>query len=101
MAFVAEAPMPTPPALIEHLMMRPPIVCDICTRQVEPRSRVWTCENGRRTVLHAVRYDVCEGCFAFYAFGVEVPSDTGEGEEDPTEDSYGEDDTCSEEKDDW
>lgn len=101
LAFVAEAPMPTPPSLVEHLMMRPPIVCDICSGQVEPRSRVWTCENGRRTVLHAVRYDVCEACFAFYAFGVEVPSDTGEGD-DASEDPYGEDSaTSDEEKDDW
>ena len=28
--------------------------------QVSPNSEVWTCENGRRTVLHSVAYDVCQ-----------------------------------------
>jgi len=102
LAFISEAPMPTPPTLLEHLMQRPPIVCDICTRQVPPRSRVWTCENGRRTVLHAVRYDVCEACFAFHSFGIEIPSDTGEGAGDEGEGSLEDGDASSEEdKDDW
>ena len=29
-------------------------------RQVHSEADVWTCENGRRTVLHAVAYDVCQ-----------------------------------------
>ena len=53
-------------------MMDPPIFCDLCHKMVNTRSQVWTCENGRRTVLHAVAYDVCESCFMLHAHGVEV-----------------------------
>ena len=28
---------------------------------------VWTCENGRKTVLHAVAYDVCQAPLSFLA----------------------------------
>jgi len=98
MAFVSEAPMRPPPTLIENLLMRPPIVCDICFRQVDPAARVWTCENGRRTVLHAVAYDVCEACFAFHAYGTESLPDPGDSDS-VTEDSEEYDGASSEEKD--
>ena len=61
--------------------------------QVAASADVWTCENGRRTVLHAVAYDVCQAgpallrvslcvtglgslasvqsCFNYYAYGHE------------------------------
>jgi len=51
---------------IERLVRRPPIRCDLCHRHVHPSGCVWTCENGRRTVLHAASYDVCEACFALH-----------------------------------
>ncbi|CAK0857856.1 unnamed protein product, partial [Prorocentrum cordatum] len=60
-------------------MRAPPIICDICRRQLDPCGSVWTCENGRRTVLHAVAYDVCQYCFALHAHGVEIPADNGRG----------------------
>jgi len=70
MTFVSEeAPVPPPEQLVELLMQSPPIVCDICDARVGPASKVWTCENGRKTVLHAVAYDVCDACFALHAHG--------------------------------
>lgn len=66
-----EAPITPPRSLVRRLMLNPPIVCDICCRRVQPSSKVWTCENGRRTVLHAAAYDVCESCFIFHAYGVD------------------------------
>ena len=67
---------------LEQLLRSPPIMCDICNSQarhelgvcadlldiftsfmlvqVAAAADVWTCENGRRTVLHAVAYDVCQ-----------------------------------------
>lgn len=78
LAFIREeSPVDPPPAFIDSLMQRPPIVCDLCDRQVLPSSNVWNCENGRRTVLHAVAYDVCESCFALHAFGVEIDEAAG------------------------
>jgi len=72
-AFVhEETPVPPPPHLLERLMANPPIFCDICDRRVGPSHRVWTCENGRRTVLHAAAYDVCEACFAFHVHGESI-----------------------------
>lgn len=68
--FVAEeAPAPPPPNLVERLLASPPIFCDICDGRLGPQDRVWTCENGRRTVLHAAAYDVCEACFSFHVHG--------------------------------
>jgi len=60
------------------LIDNPPIVCDVCAQPVRTQN-VWTCENGRRTVLHAAAYDVCESCFAEHAFG-----DMGGDNEDMT-----------------
>lgn len=72
---------------VERLMLNPPIVCDLCDQMVGRGSQVWTCENGRRTVLHAVAYDVCEACFMLHAHGVEVSgagseAASGGGEDD-------------------
>lgn len=98
LAFVSEeTPFPPPRSVVERLMLRPPVNCDICERSVDPGSRVWTCENGRRTVLHAVAYDVCEACFAYHAHGVELPMTT-RGDED--EDDEEEDDVSPESMDD-
>ncbi|CAE8643155.1 unnamed protein product, partial [Polarella glacialis] len=74
MSFIAEeTPVPLSNSLLERLMLRPPIMCDLCSQQVSPAGNVWTCENGRRTVLHSVAYDVCEACFAYHAHGIEIP----------------------------
>lgn len=98
LAFVSEeTPYPPPRSVVERLMLRPPVNCDICERSVDQGSRVWTCENGRRTVLHAVAYDVCEACFAYHAHGVELPVTT-RGDED--EDDEEEDDDSRESMDD-
>lgn len=71
-----ESPFTPPRSVVKRLMLSPPIVCDICCRRVQPSSKVWTCENGRRTVLHAAAYDVCESCFVFHAYGIEdLPCD--------------------------
>mmetsp|Transcript_48772 Transcript_48772/g.106027 ORF Transcript_48772/g.106027 Transcript_48772/m.106027 type:complete len:283 (+) Transcript_48772:70-918(+) len=59
------------PSIVERLMLNPPIVCDICVQQVQG-GHLWTCENGRRTVLHAVAYDVCEACFAHHTQGEDI-----------------------------
>jgi len=81
-----EAPITPPPSVLQHLMMSPPIMCDLCGRRLRPSSKVWTCENGRRTMLHAAAYDVCESCFVFHAYGIE----DAEHQEDDEE--YGSDD---------
>jgi len=95
--FMSEQPLPTPPGLVEQVLRRPPIVCDICQRQLGPKGNVWTCENGRRTVLHAVAYDVCHTCFQFHAYGIEAGSELDE-EEDATSDENAmdsEDELCN------
>jgi hypothetical protein len=69
-AFVNEdVATPAPPSMVERLLASPPIFCDICDRRLGPSNWVWTCENGRRTVLHAAAYDVCEACFEFHVHG--------------------------------
>eukprot|EP00434_Breviolum_minutum_P024128 symbB.v1.2.021299.t1/scaffold1830.1/size100772/8 len=65
-----EAPMSISEFEMSHLLAQPPIMCDICNKQVSPNSEVWTCENGRRTVLHSVAYDVCQLCFERHARGM-------------------------------
>mmetsp|Transcript_43352 Transcript_43352/g.102063 ORF Transcript_43352/g.102063 Transcript_43352/m.102063 type:complete len:276 (+) Transcript_43352:136-963(+) len=40
------------------------ITCDLCQRGMKDEdTNVWTCENGRKTILHAHSYDVCSQCF--------------------------------------
>jgi len=85
--FMSEQPLPTPPGLVEQVLRRPPIVCDICGRQLGPKGNVWTCENGRRTVLHAVAYDVCHTCFQFHAYGIEAGSELDEEESATSDDN--------------
>lgn len=58
-----------PPHVVDRLLASPPIFCDICERRLGACQRVWTCENGRRTVLHAAAYDVCEACFELHVHG--------------------------------
>eukprot|EP00913_Durusdinium_trenchii_P026756 g25098.t1 len=68
---------------MEHLLRHPPIMCDICNKQVAASSKVWTCENGRRTVLHSVAYDVCQPCFDLHAHGREqAPHDEPDADDD-------------------
>lgn len=75
-SFIAEmTQVQQPLEVIERLMQHPPIVCDLCGQRVRRGTQLWTCENGRRTVLHAVAYDVCESCFMLHAHGLE--EDTG------------------------
>lgn len=80
-----ESPVTPPRSVIKRLMRSPPIVCDICCNRVQPASKVWTCENGRRTMLHAAAYDVCESCFVFHAWGKDAPSGEEEYESDGEE----------------
>jgi len=95
MAFVLEGSVATPYRhQLEALMSSPPIVCDICSRQVRTR-QVWTCENGRRTVLHAAAYDVCETCFAWHAFEEEC----GEEDDDSSGTSRSPDGECASDAD--
>jgi len=93
-----EALVPPPPTLIEQLMMHPPIICDICSRQVAWKSRIWTCENGTKTVLHASRYDICESCFSLHAFGVELPDNSEDQYEPDDNEYYGADDSSTEDE---
>lgn len=82
MAFVSEeTPIPAPPSLLEQLMLNPPILCDLCDHRVDPSSSIWTCENGRRTVLHAAAYDVCNDCFSFYTHGTTGNRENGDAEQ--------------------
>jgi len=67
---------------MSHLLAQPPIMCDICNKQVSPNSEVWTCENGRRTVLHSVAYDVCQLCFERHARGMHAAPEDDEDEDD-------------------
>mmetsp|Transcript_48771 Transcript_48771/g.106025 ORF Transcript_48771/g.106025 Transcript_48771/m.106025 type:complete len:279 (+) Transcript_48771:70-906(+) len=71
LAFISESSSSPHPSTIERLILNPPIVCDICDQVVQGQ-HVWTCENGRRTVLHAVAYDVCEACFAHHTQGEDI-----------------------------
>jgi len=85
-----ETPFPVTNSDLEHLLRSPPIMCDICNAQVAASADVWTCENGRRTVLHAVAYDVCQSCFNFYAYGQEREC-LNEEEEEEEDDEEGSD----------
>jgi len=93
--FMSEQPLPTPPGLVEQVLRRPPINCDICQRQLGAKGDVWTCENGRRTVLHAVAYDVCHACFQFYAYGIEAGSEADEESGTSDEDSLDSEELCN------
>lgn len=43
------------------------VVCDLCERFVKGDGAcIWTCDNGNRTVLHGLGYDICEDCFCCY-----------------------------------
>lgn len=87
LAFIKEeTPVPLTHDQLEYMMQRPPIKCDLCDHQVERSGSVWTCENGRRTVLHSVAYDVCEACFSLYAYGIEGNSDVSIDEDDLEDD---------------
>ncbi|CAJ1450916.1 unnamed protein product [Effrenium voratum] len=77
-----EAAIPVTDQEMDYLMSRPPIMCDICNQQVHSEADVWTCENGRRTVLHAVAYDVCQACFSRHT------SSTRPAQEDPEDSDY-------------
>jgi len=102
LAFVQEESPFTPPrSVVERLMQTPPIVCDICMRRVQPASKVWTCENGRRTVLHAVAYDVCQSCFDHYAYGIEKTPSEEDVAEDRDDDFVCNDYVPSEESEDF
>ena len=43
--------------------------------QVAASSKVWTCENGRRTVLHSVAYDVCQAQDQWFLFKKQFAAD--------------------------
>lgn len=88
-----ETPMAVSEFEMNQFYERPPIMCDICNKQVSPNSEVWTCENGRRTVLHSVAYDVCQFCFERYARGkLPHPGQPGHLSADEEEEDEEEDD---------
>ncbi|CAE7528777.1 rtcb [Symbiodinium necroappetens] len=95
-----ETPVPVTDSELEHLLRSPPIMCDICNSQVAASADVWTCENGRKTVLHAVAYDVCQACFNYYAFGTEREVVNDEDDEEEGSDYMDSDDSESESSDD-
>ncbi|CAE7372128.1 rtcb [Symbiodinium microadriaticum] len=95
-----ETPVPVTDSELEHLLRSPPIMCDICNSQVAASADVWTCENGRKTVLHAVAYDVCQACFNYYAFGTEREVANDEDDEEEGSDYMDSDDSESESSDD-
>jgi hypothetical protein len=39
------------------------ITCNHCNDNVSPHQDVWTCTNGRFTMLHARFFDICDACF--------------------------------------
>lgn len=57
--------------------------CDLCGRSIDPRSAVWTCQNGNRTILHANAYDVCESCFRLHTGCGSPAAGAGRGTEGP------------------
>eukprot|EP00747_Dinoflagellata_sp_TGD_P035991 gnl/TRDRNA2_/TRDRNA2_138204_c2_seq3.p1 gnl/TRDRNA2_/TRDRNA2_138204_c2~~gnl/TRDRNA2_/TRDRNA2_138204_c2_seq3.p1 ORF type:complete len:334 (+),score=55.72 gnl/TRDRNA2_/TRDRNA2_138204_c2_seq3:52-1002(+) len=65
--------LPRSAAVVDWLMLTPPVVCDICEQGIPPGSRVWECEKGPRTILHARSYDVCETCFSHHTLGIPPP----------------------------
>lgn len=92
LAFVSEgAPVLPLPKQLKALIDNPPVICDICCWPVRT-SHVWTCENGRRTVLHAAAYDVCEECFALYAHGEDGSDIAGSWSESSEDDLFSPDD---------
>jgi len=88
------SPLPPLPSQFEALMYNPPVVCDICSRSVRS-DRVWSCANGRRTVLHAAAYDVCDTCFRWHAHGDEPE------EESESCSVFSEDEESSASPDEW
>jgi len=52
--------------LIDSLVSRSLITCDLCNGNATRTGAVWTCSNGPHTMLHLVAYDVCEQCFLQY-----------------------------------
>eukprot|EP00931_Biecheleriopsis_adriatica_P107552 TRINITY_DN8188_c0_g1_i1.p1 TRINITY_DN8188_c0_g1~~TRINITY_DN8188_c0_g1_i1.p1 ORF type:complete len:342 (-),score=35.55 TRINITY_DN8188_c0_g1_i1:14-1039(-) len=48
--------------ITEEVAGSPLIQCKLCYQYLSG-GMLWTCENGRRTVIHAHSHDVCEACF--------------------------------------
>jgi len=42
------------------------VICDICSKDLESRSSMWTCQEGHNTVMHPASYDVCTDCFSHH-----------------------------------
>lgn len=47
------------------------VLCDLCDAKPGWTSFVWTCQGGAHTMLHAMCYDICEGCFFRHALAVD------------------------------
>jgi len=54
---------------LERMLKRPPIICDLCNRDVSPDGSIWSCENGSSTVMHPASYDICSRCFTLCTTG--------------------------------
>eukprot|EP00929_Paragymnodinium_shiwhaense_P056200 TRINITY_DN28128_c2_g1_i4.p1 TRINITY_DN28128_c2_g1~~TRINITY_DN28128_c2_g1_i4.p1 ORF type:complete len:223 (+),score=29.71 TRINITY_DN28128_c2_g1_i4:305-973(+) len=52
---------------VDDLIRMGAITCDICDKAISEGMHVWTCENGRDTILHAHSYDICSQCFEDFA----------------------------------
>jgi len=48
------------------------IMCDLCNKEAPSQSKVWTCESGNRTIMHAAAHDICDRCFQRHTKGVDV-----------------------------
>eukprot|EP00929_Paragymnodinium_shiwhaense_P107419 TRINITY_DN73511_c0_g1_i2.p1 TRINITY_DN73511_c0_g1~~TRINITY_DN73511_c0_g1_i2.p1 ORF type:complete len:293 (+),score=41.56 TRINITY_DN73511_c0_g1_i2:45-881(+) len=74
LAAAAEKVTPRVEARLEAIMERDkmPMLCDICDKEFKPGSRTWTCENGHKTILHGLAYDVCEACFMKHVHRVDL-----------------------------
>ena len=75
-AFQKECNLPDEFLDLSMLPGRSPIMCDLCNMSVSGHDDVWSCENGRRTVLHSVAYDVCSKCFKYFALDIGTEPET-------------------------
>lgn len=50
--------------LVNRLLSRTLVTCDLCEEDATRSGFVWTCRNGPYMVLHPAAYDICERCFA-------------------------------------
>ncbi|CAK9031431.1 Hypothetical protein SCF082_LOCUS19641 [Durusdinium trenchii] len=47
---------------VDDLIAMQAVTCDLCHQHIQ-EEKLWTCQNGANTILHAQSYDVCVQCF--------------------------------------